>query len=81
MRRVGQRIRAVLLLRHRGLLSQGALCDEPPAVPYLPPEGAGRRVVTAPTLPGGVAFGETIDEVMAREGTEVCMEDLLRRGE
>ncbi|WP_301664984.1 type II toxin-antitoxin system HicB family antitoxin [Methanoculleus frigidifontis] len=60
-------------------------CDEPPAVPYPPPEGAGRRVHRhrAGASQARVTFGETVDEAiaMAREAIGVYIEDLREKGE
>ena len=44
-------------------------------------EPEGGYTVTVPTLPGCVTFGETVEEAitMAREATEVYIEDLRKR--
>jgi len=46
-------------------------------------EPEGGYTVVAPTLPGGVTFGETVDEAiaMAREAVELYIEHLLEKGE
>jgi antitoxin HicB len=46
-------------------------------------EPEGGYTVVVPTLPGCVTFGETVDEAiaMAREAIELCIEDLLEKGE
>ncbi|MCS6951117.1 MAG: type II toxin-antitoxin system HicB family antitoxin, partial [bacterium] len=48
-----------------------------------PDEEAGGYVVTCPSLPGCYSQGETVEEALAniREVIELCLEDLLARGE
>lgn len=48
-----------------------------------PDEEAGGYVVTCPSLPGCYSQGETVEEALAniREAIELCLEDLMARGE
>jgi len=48
-----------------------------------PDEEVGGYVVTCPTLPGCYSQGETIQEAMVniREAIELCLEDLVERGQ
>jgi len=49
----------------------------------LEPDPAGGYVVTCPTLPGCYSQGDSVDEALEniREAIELCIEDLLERGE